>query len=130
MKTRKFFYAAMFVLAGTLVLAVFPIRSVSQHQIARSAKPIPEDVAKILKKSCNSCHDAGSSGMAKSIWSFSDWDTYPEKKQAKKSNAICKSMTSGSMPPAGMKKSDPDKIPTKTDTEIVCKWAASLALKK
>ncbi len=127
MKKTKFVFAAISVLALMTVLAISPLRSVSQQQNP-SGTSIPEDVTKILKNSCTSCHDAGG-GMAASIWSFSSWDTYNAKKQAKKSKAICNSMTTGSMPPAGTIKSNPDKVPTKAQIEIVCKWAASLEIK-
>lgn len=127
MKKNKLIFAALFVLAVVAVLAISPLKSVSQQQ-SPSGTSIPDDVTKILKNSCTSCHDAGG-GMAASIWSFSSWDTYNAKKQAKKSKAICNSMTTGSMPPAGTLKSSPDKAPTKAQIEIVCKWAASLEIK-
>ncbi|HNW89395.1 MAG TPA: hypothetical protein PKN48_07005 [Bacteroidales bacterium] len=128
MTKKKFILAAMSVLALVAVMAISPLKSVSQQQINPSGTSIPEDVAKILKNSCTSCHDAGG-GMAASIWSFSSWDTYNAKKKAKKAKAICNSMTTGSMPPAGTRQSSPDKVPTKAQIEIVCKWATSLEIK-
>jgi cytochrome c5 len=125
MKKQKIIFVAMFVLTIAAVMAFSPLRSVSQKQINQSGASIPEDVAKILKNSCTSCHDAGG-GMAASVWSFSAWDTYKTKKQAKKSKAICDAMTNGSMPPSGTGQS---KIPTKAQIEIVCKWADSLVIK-
>ena len=119
----------MFALTIIAFMVISPLKSVSQKQTAQSGISIPEDVAKILKNSCTSCHDANSKGTAKLIWNFSVWDTYAVEKQEKKSNAICNAMTKGSMPPSGIKQSNPDKIPTKAQTEIICKWAASLAIK-
>ena len=129
MKKNKFIFAAMSVITVVAVMAISPLRSLSQKQIHQSETSIPDDVAKILKNSCTSCHDAGAGGMAASIWSFSAWDTYNAKKQAKKSSAICDAMTNESMPPSGTRQSSPDKVPTKAQIEIVCKWATSLEIK-
>jgi len=86
---------------------------------------IPEDVAGVLAKSCISCHGEGGNGMAMAHWNFSTWDKYSEKKQIKLSKAICNAMAKESMPPSWVKQSNPDRIPTALQTEMVCKWAGS-----
>ena len=90
------------------------------------AYSIPDDVSQILKKSCASCHNAGG-GMAASVWSLSSFDQYSAKKQAKKAKAICKAISNGSMPPSSV---EPDRRPTKDQTDMICKWSASLQVKK
>lgn len=129
MKKISFIFVVMCTLSIAAVLAFIPLKSVSQKQINQSAISIPDDVAKILQKSCTSCHDAGGNGIAMSMWNFSAWDTYSATKQSKKANAICNAVTNGSMPPSGIKQSNPERIPTEVQIGIVCKWASSLIVK-
>lgn len=129
MKKLNFVYVVMVALAIATFLTISPIKSATQKSITQSVNSIPEDVSKILKKSCTSCHDAGGNGMAMTMWSFSSWDTYSAKKQSKKSSAICDAMTNGSMPPSEIRKSYPDRVPTAVQIQTVCKWANSLMIK-
>jgi hypothetical protein len=126
MKKMHFVLFAMFTLSIALVLVVSPSKVVSQHSTSLTTYSVPDDVAKILRNSCTSCHNLGGSKMASSIWSFSAWDHYSTQKQAKKSEAICKAMTKGSMPPESAKKTNPGNNPTPAQTDIVCKWSKSL----
>jgi len=103
-----------------------PMKAVSQKKTITTANAIPDNVAAILKNSCSSCHNTGG-GMAASVWNFSEWDTYAPKKQAKKATSICNAMNKGSMPPSSVGK---DRIPTKDQKDIVCKWATSLQVTK
>jgi hypothetical protein len=65
--------------------------------------------------------------MAASVWSFSSWDQYSAKKQMKKANAICRAITNGSMPPSS---GGTARILTTEQKDIICKWSASLQVKK
>jgi cytochrome c5 len=129
MKKIHLILVAMFVLAIAAILFINPSKAVSQQKTSQTAYSIPDDVAKILKNSCTSCHDNGGNGMAESMWSFSSWGNYSVKKQASKANAICNALTKGSMPPGSFSSSNPDKVPTAAQKDIVCKWAASLKVK-
>lgn len=129
MKKFNLVFVVMIAIAIATFLTVSPIKSESQKTISSSTNSIPEDVAKILKKSCTSCHDEGGNGMAMAMWNFSSWDTYAAKKQSKKSQAICDAMTNGTMPPSDIRKSYPDRVPTAEQIQIVCRWASSLSVK-
>jgi hypothetical protein len=129
MKKMHLVLFAIFMLSIALVLVISPSVAISQQKTARSAYSVPDDVAKILHNSCTGCHDLGGSKMASSVWSFSAWDNYPAAKQAKKSEAICKAMTKGSMPPPSERNAHPEKNPTKVQIETVCKWAGSFRKK-
>lgn len=129
MKKIHFVLFVLFILSLTTVSVISPSQAINRLNISRACYSIPNDVAQILRNSCTSCHDLGGSKMASSIWSFSAWDHYGAAKQAKKSEAICKSVTKGSMPPESARKTDPGKIPTKAQIEIICKWSKSLSKK-
>jgi hypothetical protein len=129
MKKTHYVLISMFVISVAALLFISPTRALSQKKIVMSYYSIPDDVAEVLRSSCASCHSAGGNGMAMSVWSLSSWDKYSTKKQAKKSKSICNAITNGSMPPSWVKQSNPDRIPSAAQTEIVCRWANSLKLK-
>jgi cytochrome c5 len=122
---KKISYLMLVVLMGGIaaIMFLYPQSASSQKKQVQTTQVIPENVAQILKKSCTSCHDAGGSGLAPSVWSFSDWKNYPAKKQAKKASAMCRDMTNGSMPPSSVPK---DKKPTQAQIDEICKWATSI----
>jgi cytochrome c5 len=122
---KKISYVMLALLiAGIATLMVVTVPSaMSQKKQLQTTNAIPDNVAKILKQSCTRCHDAGGSGLAPSIWSFSAWNEYPAKKQAKKASAMCRDMTNGSMPPSSSPK---DSRPTQSQIDEVCKWATSI----
>lgn len=80
----------------------------------------------IFKNSCAPCHFDGGGGMALANLNFSTWEKLPAKKQIKKASAICEEVAYKKMPPAGFMESNPGKVPTKEQAEIICKWAKSL----
>ncbi len=127
MKKTHYFVLAALIASVAAVMFISPMKAVSQKSISQQAYSIPDNVSAILQKSCASCHNAGGNGMAASIWSLSSWDKYSAKKQAKKSNAICKAVNNGSMPPASV---GSDRMPTAEQKDILCKWAASLQVSK
>jgi hypothetical protein len=127
MKKSHYLVLAALIVSVAAVMFISPMKAVSQKSIAQQAYTIPDNVSVILQKSCASCHNAGGNGMAASVWSLSKWDKYSAKKQAKKSNAICKAVTNGSMPPSSV---GSDRIPTAEQKDMLCKWAASLQVTK
>ena len=126
MKKIHFVLFAMIIISIAVGIVIYPSKVLSQKKISQKSYSIPNDVAEILSNSCVSCHGDGGKGMAMSRWNFSIWDTYSAEKQAKKANAICNAITNGSMPPASVKKTNPEKIPSRAQKEIVCNWANSL----
>ena len=91
---------------------------------------LPEDVSAIVTNSCSPCHFEGGSEIALAGVDFSEWDTYPEKKQCKKSGDICRVILDKSMPPASIIKTNPEKALTKDQAEVICKWAEGLVYTK
>ncbi len=126
MKKLNYLMLAILGVFLAAIVIISPLKAVSQKKTNQIANAIPDNVASILKNSCASCHNTGG-GMAASVWSFSAWDSYKVKKQAKKANAICKAISNGSMPPSSVGK---DRIPTAEQKDIVCKWATSLQVAK
>jgi hypothetical protein len=122
---KKLGYLMLLVLIAGIAAVIFinPQPAMSQKKQVQTTNAIPDNVAQILKKSCTSCHDVGGKALATSAWSFSSWNDYPAKKQAKKASAMCRDMTNGSMPPSSAPK---DKRPTQSQIDQVCKWATSI----
>jgi predicted CxxxxCH...CXXCH cytochrome family protein len=120
---------AVAVVSSSFVLA--PAKAVNGTKCKLTASTsIPADVYQVFVKSCIACHSDGANGMAASRVNFPKWDTYNVKKQAKKSAAVCKTMTKGSMPPKSYKTNHPETIPNAQDITLVCDWATSLKIKK
>ncbi|MEI6766263.1 MAG: heme-binding domain-containing protein [Bacteroidota bacterium] len=120
---------AVAIVASSFVLA--PAKAVNGAKSKLTASTsIPADVYKVFEKSCIACHSDGGNGMAAGMVNFPKWDTYNAKKQAKKSAAVCKAITKGSMPPGSYKTSHPEAIPNAQDIKLVTDWATSLKIKK
>jgi hypothetical protein len=128
MKKSHYLLLAVF-MVSLAILFISPYKADSQKKNTRTSYSIPDDVAGVLRSSCASCHGSGGNGMAESVWSLTSWDKYSVKKQAKKSESICNAITNGSMPPSYVKQTNPDRVPTAAQTEIVCRWANSLKIK-
>ncbi len=131
MKSLQASIKVAMVVVIVLALAVFAqtFGAFSQTKTIKSPVSMPYEVAEILRTSCAGCHGTGGNPMAMGVWNYTKWDTYNVKKQATKSNSMCNAITNGSMPPASVKKTNPERIPTAAQTETVCKWANSLKLK-
>jgi len=95
----------------------------SNHLVTNA---IPADVKAIFEKSCMGCHSDDAKGLAKSKVNFSKWDSYEPTKQAEKGAAICNMVTKGKMPPASVRKSKPELVPTQQQIDLICKWSKSL----
>ena len=83
----------------------------------------PDDVTSILKRSCFDCHtNSAKSFMAKGKLNFSKWDDYDKRKKISKLNEICEEVEDGSMPKKKYKKKHPEKVLSKEEISLICKW--------
>lgn len=92
--------------------------------------PIPDDVNAVLKNSCTACHGTGGGAMALSALDLSKWDQYKPEKQTVKAAAICKTVTSGMMPPKPYLKAHPEATLTADQIALICKWSKTLETTK
>jgi hypothetical protein len=129
---KKLNYIAS-VVSGILFIISFLILPVTAQSVPKGKKgkkPIPENVMKIVKKSCLKCHVSEGNSMASAKVNFSKWDKYSAKKQAKKANMICNIVSEDKMPPKKFKENHPDAIPTKEEIKMIYDWAQSLQVIK
>ncbi len=124
MKKIIMFAAAILIVSVLATISFYPSVAHSQKTAKSLTTSIPENVKTVLKNSCAACHGDNGSGMAMGIWNLNQWDTYTPAKQAKKANAICKSVTNGTMPP----KSFAGAKPTATQVTEICTWASSIQI--
>jgi hypothetical protein len=124
---------ALITLIGMSVL--FALVLVFNPQTAAGSKnPVPEgtgaalpdSVLKFVQKTCMDCHADDGNFLAKGKVNFSSWEKYSVEKQQDKAISICKELTKGGMPTGKWLKNNPDKVPTKADIEMMCRWADSL----
>lgn len=87
---------------------------------------IPEDISKILEKSCYPCHTSPGNKVAMMKLNLEKWNEYDGKKQVKKAGKMCSMTTKGSMPPKKFITENPDKVPTQEEIKAICDWAASV----
>jgi hypothetical protein len=90
---------------------------------------IPENINKIFQASCMKCHATNGKIMAKTKLNFSKWAEYDSETKAKKASEVCSELNKESMPPKSARKSNPELVPTKEQTELICKWAELLKSK-
>jgi hypothetical protein len=99
-------------------------------QATQKAKPIPDDVLMIAKKSCINCHAEPGKTMALSHVNLTKWDSYSAEKQASKAAAMCNMITKGKMPPKEFKKKNPGFVLTSDEIKIICDWSVSIQVAK
>lgn len=116
-------------LAGVISFTALLNNPVSAQTIQK-ARPIPDEVLMIAKKSCINCHAEPGKKMALSHVNLSKWDTYTVEKQAAKSADMCNMISKGKMPPKGFKKKNPGFVLTKDEIKTICDWSASLQVNK
>lgn len=126
MKKINFTLTALFIFCLSTAYVISPSKALSQKENASLNNSMPDSVAMILAKSCIGCHDSGGKKLASSKWNYSAWANYTADKQARKSDAICRVVTKGSMPPKKVRNENPEKILTAAQIETICKWAATL----
>lgn len=111
-------------IAATFIVSLLTFLSINAVVSAeQTPKPIPEDVLSILNNSCGKCHNQGGSGAALANLNLTKWDNYDAVKQAKKAEAICRTITTEKMPPKSFLKKNPQAALTDQQKTIVCNWA-------
>lgn len=85
---------------------------------------LPDDINKIVEKSCYGCHNSDSKNEdARDKLSF---DTFHELRKVKKITTlreIAEVLEEGEMPPKKMLEKYPDRKPTEAETTAMIKWA-------
>ncbi len=123
-----------FTLITLAIASVFSFAALMNNplsaQTVQKAKPIPDDVLLIAKKSCVKCHAEPGKTMALSHVNLSKWDSYTAEKQASKAAAMCNMITKGKMPPKAFKEKNPDFVLTADEIKIICDWSASIQVTK
>ena len=102
------------------------IRIASGQDGKEQPSPIPENINKIFQTSCMPCHGSNGGMMPLAKLNLSKWVEYGSSKAADKASLICKVLAEETMPPRSRRKSNPELIPTKEQSELICKWAGSL----
>jgi hypothetical protein len=102
--------------------------SVSAQEISPPASSIPADVNKILTTSCTPCHTSQGGLMSKAKLNLTEWDKYTPEKQKEKAAKMYSEINKGAMPPKMAREKKPETIPTKEQTDVIKKWADSLAV--
>ena len=110
--------AASFTMALLILLSINAVLSGEQ-----SPKPIPDNVLKILDNSCGKCHNQGGSGAALANLNLTKWDNYDAVRQGKKAEAICRTITTGKMPPKSFIKKNPQAVVSEEQRAIICNWS-------
>lgn len=116
------------ILATCLIFFVFTFAIIAGNP--KEKQPIPADLKDFLRTSCMPCHADGGVGGAKAFLNLSKWDNYSGKKQAKKSEWMCKAVKEGRMPLKSIREAHPETIPTEIQINRLCGWSASLQNKK
>jgi hypothetical protein len=124
MKKRKLLNLLVVIIGMITVIAVTANTNPSHRAV--NGRTIPDSLKKIFNASCASCHSDEGKIMARSKLNFSQWDEYSKNEMVIKSKAICEQVTEGSMPPASVRKSKPETIPTDAQIKYICNWADSL----
>jgi hypothetical protein len=90
------------------------------------SKPdIPENVYKIVERSCFHCHsDSSSNFAAKGKLNFTNWNDYSTARKISRLDAVCNMITKGKMPKKSFIKDHPDKALSPEEREMICKWTA------
>jgi hypothetical protein len=128
MKTQMIYvkwFAGILIAAFSLYLTT-PATALKPNKQEAESRALPDNINKIIQKSCFGCHSSEGNSMAKSHVNFTQWEGYAVEKQASKAKSIAKMVTKGSMPPKGFKKSHPDAIPSQAEVEEISKWADAL----
>jgi hypothetical protein len=127
MKKLNLIIISIVVVSFISVLLIYPVKVNSQKEkVLAVAGSVPDSLNKIFTNSCMPCHYNGGSKGANFALNFSNWNKYSPEKQAKKSAAIFKKVSDGSMPPKSFKEGKPL---TKAQVISVGKWTNSLIKK-
>lgn len=111
-------------IAATIFMSLLVLLSINAVVTSeQSPKPVPEDVLVVLNNSCGKCHNQGGSGAALANLNLTKWDNYDAVKQAKKAEAICRTITTGKMPPKSFLRKNPQAVLTDQQKTLVCNWS-------
>jgi len=112
-----------------------------QAETFEATTPIPENINRILARSCNDCHTNQTaypwySKISPFSWLLDDhiregrhelnlsvWQTYTAKKKRHKLDEICEQVTSGAMPYDQYVWIHRDALLSPEDKRILCDWA-------
>lgn len=118
---------------------------VKPEQTLESSMRVPEDVRKILKRSCYDCHSNETvypwySNIAPISWelvehirvgrgelNFSEWNTYDAQKKERKLDEICDEIESGEMPHYQYLWIHRDAKLSAADIKALCGWTKDYA---
>jgi Haem-binding domain len=109
-----------------IIFMLASIQIISGQTVKEKTAPIPENVDKIFQAFCYKCHGSNGKLLPMAKLNFSKWAEYGVEKEAEKASKICSEITQELMPPKSVRKSNPELIPTKEQTALICKWAESL----
>jgi len=123
---KKFFRFEYLLCQMALIVMLASIRITSGQTGQKQTSPIPENINKIFQTSCYGCHGSNGRILPMTKLNFSKWAEYGAEKEAELASKICSTFNDGSMPPKSVRKSNPELIPTKEQTALICKWAESL----
>jgi hypothetical protein len=130
---KKFFAITVSVVMIAIVITMIasPTRAISSSKCSTTTltTSIPDSVNSIFEKSCYPCHSAPGKSMAMSHVNFDKWETYKPEKKEDKAEDICKEVTKGAMPPKSFRSNNPEKVPTPSQVQTICNWAASMESK-
>ena len=126
MKKLTGIFAAIALVAIVASITLTPSMVKSQKKETSHSQVIPDKVMTIVKTSCMACHSDNGSEMAKGVINFSQWDTYPAKKQSKKAAAISREVTNGTMPPKSYTSKNPGAVLNAEKVKVITDWAATL----
>lgn len=110
----------------TLIFILASVQITSCQTPKDQSSAIPENINKIFKVSCMNCHGSDGRLLALAKLNLSKWDEFTAAEKANKAAGICYEMTEEKMPPKSTRKSNPELIPSKEQTDLICKWAESL----
>lgn len=120
---------------------------VIQAETLEATADVPDEVRKILRRSCNDCHSHQTvypwyAYVAPFSWqvvehievgrdelNFSKWGTYSAKKKDRKLEEICEEVESGRMPHNQYLWIHRDAVLTEQDVELLCNWAKNEKVK-
>lgn len=114
-----------------VILAILANVPVAYGQTEKKEQfPIPEEINKIFRTSCMSCHGNDGGRLPKSKLNFSRWAAYDAAKEIEKASSICNELRKGKMPPKSARESNPELIPTSEQIDLICKWAETIKSEK
>ena len=123
---KNFFRFNLLIWQMVIIAMLASIQITSGQTGQKSASPIPENINKIFQTSCFACHGSNGRILPMAKLNFSKWAEYGAEKETELASKICSALNEESMPPKSVRKSNPELIPTKEQTALICKWAESL----